>query len=114
MSVVFSASTETRPQGATVQPWTLSGRAQAYLISGAVALACAWCYWPTVRTMAERWSTDPQYSHGFLVPLFAAVVLWSRRARLKTARIQPLWWGFLFLIAALVLRLAAASMDIEA
>src|SRR5215211_9162772 len=25
--------------------------------------------------MAERWSSDPQYSHGFIVPVFALVVL---------------------------------------
>jgi len=64
--------------------------------------------------MAERWSSDPQYSHGFLVPLFAAVVLWSRRSRLRGARLESSWWGLAFFVPALLLRLVGASMDLEA
>jgi exosortase len=43
-----------------------------------------WAYAPTLRGLAHRWAVDPQYSHGYLVPAFAALLLWLRRGRLKS------------------------------
>lgn len=40
------------------------------------ALALLWAYWPTFEFMAEKWTGDPQYSHGFLVPVFSCYLLW--------------------------------------
>jgi exosortase len=74
---------------------------------GVVGLCLVWCYWPTLLSMADRWSHDPQYSHGFLVPVFAAVVLWHRRALLPDVR-QPVWWGALVLLLAVLVRLGGA------
>jgi exosortase len=57
--------------------------------------------------MAQRWSHEPQYSHGYLVPLFALYLLWQRRAqRPKTLRCN--FWGLPVLVAGAGLRLAAA------
>jgi exosortase len=69
---------------------------------GAVAL---WCYWPTLVALARTWWTNPQYSHGYLVPVFAAVLLWSRR-RLAPAAVRTNWWGLPVLLAGQVMRLA--------
>ncbi len=76
---------------------------------GAVALlaaALAWAYWPTLVGMVERWAGDPQYSHGYVVPLFAAVVLWSRRHLLRGRPVCPSAWGLALLAAAALVRLA--------
>jgi exosortase len=59
------------------------------------ALACAlWAYWTTLGDAADRWSSDPQYSHGYLVPVFAALLLWLRRDRLTRGRSGPNRWGW--------------------
>jgi len=63
--------------------------------------------------MAERWWRDPQYSHGFLVPGFAALILWFRRPFLAGAVIKTSWWGLAFLGVGLALRLAGGVMDVE-
>lgn len=89
-------------------------RHAAAITAGSLALAILWSYGSTLEAMAERWWSDPQYSHGFLVPLFAAVVLWSRRALWQRVRWQPSWWGLPVLAAALALRLVAAGSDIAA
>jgi exosortase len=83
---------------------------------GAVLLALCffWSYWPTLGNLVERWSSDPQYSHGFLVPCFALVVLWARRGMLNSRRRMPAWPGLGLLAGAVVLRVAAAAMSIEA
>ncbi len=76
--------------------------------------ALLWCYWPTLTGLSERWSRDPQYSHGFLVPVFAAVLLWSRRPLLKRAAWEPSVWGLPLLVTGLGLRVLAAGLDVEA
>jgi exosortase len=80
---------------------------------GLLGLCFVWSYWTTLATMAERWWNDPQYSHGFLVPLFATVILWQRRQRMP-AVLTPSWWGLPVLILAVGLRLAGAYLYFEA
>jgi exosortase len=67
-----------------------------------------WSYWPTFTAMADLWAFEPQYSHGFLVPVFAALVLWARRAQFPTATARPDWWGVAWLALALLLCAVAA------
>lgn len=93
-------------------PWR--GQAnQAALATAGLAVVFLWSYWPTLERMAERWSNDPQYSHGFLVPIFAAVVLWSRRQGLKELTIRPCWWGLLVLALGLLMHVVGGAADIQ-
>lgn len=41
-------------------------------------LLLIWAYFPTLVAMVQKWATDPQYSHGFLVPLFSAYLIYRR------------------------------------
>src|SRR6267154_6686702 len=82
-----------------------AARSPAVLMTGSLSLALLWSYWPTLGTMVERWWSDPQYSHGFLVPLFAAAVLWSRRDLWDKAQSRPSWWGLPVLAIAVAMRL---------
>jgi exosortase len=77
-----------------------------------LGLCFIWSYWTTLATMAERWSNDPQYSHGFLVPVFAAVILWHRRERIPT-KLASNWWGLAVLLVAMGLRLTGAYLYFE-
>ncbi|EPR37225.1 eight transmembrane protein EpsH [Desulfovibrio sp. X2] len=42
-----------------------------------------------VQGMVSDWIRDPNYSHGFLVPLIAGYLLWLRRGDLAQAEVQP-------------------------
>ncbi len=77
------------------------------------ALALLWCYAPTLAAMAERWSNDPKYSHGFLVPVFAAVVLWVRRQDHRGITLRLHGGGLPWLAVAGLLRLASAAFYFE-
>jgi exosortase len=74
-----------------------------------LALGLLWAYGPTLAGLARCWSDNPQYSHGFLVPVFAAVVLWVRRSRYPSVRFEPSWWGLAWLALASAMRLGAAA-----
>jgi exosortase len=78
------------------------GRRLGYSFVSIIGLAAlSWAYWPTVRELAERWAEDPQYSHGFLVPLFSAFLLWHRRREIASLKLSPSWWGIAFAGAGL-------------
>ncbi|MGH7171695.1 MAG: exosortase/archaeosortase family protein [Gemmataceae bacterium] len=63
--------------------------------------------------MIGRWGNDSRYSHGYLVPLFAAFLLWSRRGLLTAAPVRPSWWGLPCLAAGLGLHFAGTYLYLD-
>ena len=76
--------------------------ALVYLQAGIVVLLAAWLYAPFALRMASQWWQDPNYTHGFFVPVFSLFLLWERRAKLATLRINPAWSGLVILLFALM------------
>ncbi len=62
-----------------------------------IAALLLWLYMPTLVHLVAQWWSDPNYSHGFFVPLFSAFVIWQERARLSALSLRPSWSGLLFL-----------------
>lgn len=58
--------------------------------------------------MQERWAFDPTYSHGYLVPLAALVLLWARRDRMPAAPPTTNWWGIVLVGVGAVMQLVGA------
>jgi exosortase len=79
------------------------------LFAGAVL----WAYWPTLVSLCRRWEEEPHYSHGFLVPLLALGLLWSRRQKYCEKSGPGSAWGLAGLVLALGLRLTAAWLYLE-
>jgi exosortase len=52
-------------------------------VAAVVAGTCLWAYWLSFAEMAIKWSDRPEYSHGWMVPLFAIFLLWARRSMLN-------------------------------
>jgi exosortase len=68
-----------------------------------------WSYWTTLGAIAHEWKTNSVYSHGYLVPLFALVLLGFRRKKVDGIKPAPNWVvGCGFLLVAAGLRLASA------
>jgi exosortase len=67
-----------------------------------------WAYWSTFAALERRWAQDPQYTHGYVVPVFALIVLWFRRQSFPAREVRPSWWGVPALVAGAGLRLAGA------
>lgn len=82
------------------------------LVGGILGLAAIlWGFWTTLEGLSARWSHDPQYSHGYLVPGFAAVLLWMRRSRLDVNTTAPSSWGLPLLLVGVALRLAGTRFS---
>lgn len=66
-------------------------------------LLSLWLYWPTLVGLVTQWWREPDFTHGFLVPLFSAYVLWQDRHRLARIAARPSWTGLLIIAFGLSL-----------
>jgi exosortase len=54
-----------------------------WVLLAMLAMGTATLYFKVVPDMVLDWWIDPNFSHGFLVPLFSAWLIWERRAKLR-------------------------------
>jgi exosortase len=87
-------------------------RATAWLVL-TLLVAAGWVYWPSIEQVVRRWSQDPQYTHGYVVPLFAVLVLWFRRDSFPTSSVHPSWLGLPLVVIACVTRFAGSLYTYE-
>ena len=76
-----------------------------FVVSALTLAILGWAYATTFIDIGERWATDPQYTHGFLVPLFAGYLLWWNRTAI--GNFQPRWWGAGVVFLGAAMRLAS-------
>ena len=62
--------------------------------------------------LCHDWWNDPDFSHGFIVPLFSLFLVYRDRARWAAIPPQPTWTG-LFLVAMALAQLLAGVMGAE-
>src|ERR1700716_2305181 len=72
------------------------------VIAGLVAAL----YGPLLSQMVVQWWQDPDYGHGFVVPLFVGYVVYQRRHELRHVPLEPSNLGFPVMLGAIVLFLA--------
>jgi exosortase len=59
-------------------------------------------YYNIVPMMVSQWYDDPNYSHGFIVPVIAGYFLYERREELFKAEVSPANAGLLIIIFGLL------------
>lgn len=69
---------------------------------GALGALCLALYYPALHGLVRAWLDDPNYSHGFLIPLLSAYFVWERRDRLRALTREPSAWGLALLLAGLL------------
>jgi exosortase len=58
-------------------------------------------YAPVLVRLVRQWWTDANYSHGLLVPLLSAYLIWQRRDKLAEVVRTPSNWGLLVVFGSL-------------
>jgi len=67
-------------------------------------------FWGALRELFIDWQIDPNYQHGFLIPLISIYLIWQKRDTLRQLALQPSYTAGLCLIgAALGLFLVATA-----
>ncbi len=88
-------------------------RSQAFALSHffpgwqvvALGVLSIWLYWHTLAHLVLQWWRDPNVSHGFLVPLFSAYIIWEHRDRIARVVPMPSWSGLGLLLCGILLLL---------
>jgi exosortase len=63
-------------------------------------------YAPVLGQMVVQWWQDPDYSHGFIVPLVVGYMLYQRRHTLRQIPLEPNNLGFPVMLGAILLLIA--------
>ena len=67
------------------------------------AVAILFVYFTVLSKLARDWWTDENYSHGLLIPVIIAYILWEERRRLIEVERRPhVVWGGIGVILALL------------
>ncbi len=81
------------------------------VIGGVVAIVAvlALVYAHAFRILVRIWE-QPDYSHGYLVPAFAAFLLWIRRDMIPRRELSGSWWGVTLIFLSALLYLTAGIL----
>ncbi len=91
-------TTVSQPQTDQQTPW--------YIIGG-LGVVILWAYWNTIQMVTTAW-LSPQYSHGFLIPIFTAVLIAMRREPFQPVPASVRWYGVAIMAVGFALRLVAS------
>jgi exosortase len=72
-----------------------------WLPYASIAVLLAVLYYRVAIKLVYDWYTLPDYSHGFLVPLFAVFLVWDKRKAIQETPIKPNWAGILLVVFAI-------------
>jgi exosortase len=78
----------------------------------AIGACFAFVYVDVIAKLTRDWSTDDNYSHGFLIVPIALYLAWERRAVLMRLPLAPSLSGLLIVLASLAV-LAAGTLGVE-
>jgi len=114
-SLMDTVRMSTRPIPRNVAPclpWTerskrlgLRGRLRLALGSVLIAVLLTAVYYQVIWKLVMDWWQVSDVSHGFLVPPFAAYLLWAKRNTLRGVEIDPSWSGIPVVAAGLAVLL---------
>jgi exosortase len=84
----------------TQRPWRSRMRQTVRNVvpCGLLVVAFLSLYASVLPPLVTDWFTDPDYSHGFLVPVLSGYFVWQRRQILAALAVQPCWWGLAVLL----------------
>jgi exosortase len=71
-------------------------------LQAAILLVLIWLlYGHVVAKLVQQWLEDPNYSHGFFVPIGCGLLLWISRKSWKGKPLRPSAHGLFFIVAAM-------------
>jgi len=57
----------------------------------------------TIIKLVKDWSIDPNFSHGFLIPLITGFMIWQKKKELSSIHLKSNNWGIVIIIAGMML-----------
>ncbi len=84
-------------------PWRIEFDRTAQLKAGLIALAFVAVFWDLWPVLIHPWMHEADWSHGPIIPLFSAYLIYMRWDQVRRAPIRHTWVGLALMIAAVAL-----------
>jgi len=73
------------------------------LFSGLLLSLCfIFLYYPVFLKLIHDWEVDPDYSHGYFIPVIALFMVWMSKDKLKSAPVGSQKYGLIILVLGLL------------
>jgi exosortase len=93
----------------TVQALETSRKSREWILwPGILAGLTVILYAPVLKNLVADWWNNPDYGHGFLVPVFSGYVLWREREKWLNTEIKPSNFGLVVMLGAVVILLGGS------
>ncbi len=70
-------------------------------------------YGSVLIELVKDWARDPNYSHGFLIPVVSIYLIWNNRLKIRETAAAPSLWGLIgLLVGAALLIVGAAGAEV--
>jgi exosortase len=93
----------------TVQALETSRKSREWILwPGILAGLTVILYAPVLKNLVADWWNNPDYGHGFLVPVFSGYVLWREREKWLNTEIKPSNFGLVVMLGAVVIQLGGS------
>jgi exosortase len=70
-------------------------------------------FFDAIHELLLDWTTDPNYQHGFLIPIISAYLIWQKREVLRSMTLQPAFGKGLVILCGAMLLLLVANAGAE-
>jgi exosortase len=67
--------------------------ASTFVQTALLGIVFAWMFQNTLSELVADWSTNDNYSHGFLIPFISGYMVWQKRERLAELPVGTNYWG---------------------
>ncbi len=78
---------------------------RAWLLGTVAVLLAAIAFRGALTELVRRWTAQEEYSHGFLIPVVAVWLIWTRREVIVASIGQPSWAGVVLILLAMLMHL---------
>ncbi len=85
-----------------------AGLVRAWILGCVAVVLAAIAFHGALFELVRRWTTQEEYSHGFLIPLVSLWLVWMRRDALRASIGPPSWTGALLILVAILLHVTGA------
>ena len=96
-----------------VKTWTCDDWQHRAIASAGFCLALWWLFSDLLAAFVNRWANEPQYSHGFAIPLMAAGLGWYLSDRIPRGVARSNRWGLLWIAAGITLHIGSVYVFVE-
>ena len=98
----------------SAKAWVLEFVSKNFVMLALFTSVFAWAYLPTLIRLVSTWNREPDYGHGYLVPVLALAFLYIRRDLMPKASDPALVPGLALIGFSLLLRVAGALAFVDA